>query len=104
WNRQNLLVTLRRMSALSKSGRPVLTKFTEGIRAVFAGMPPRPRRPPRPPIVGYRLCIEYWDDTTQTQDFKSRRAANKVRRALDDDDAVSLAWIERVHAAAPANL
>jgi hypothetical protein len=84
---------------LEREQKAKLDETAEDLRAAFARMPQRPRRPQRPPIIGYRLVIEYSDDTTQTQDFKCRRAANRVRRALDDDDTVSVAWVERVYGA-----
>jgi hypothetical protein len=83
---------------LGAEKRKELDDLTAGIHGALATAPPRRQHRP---IVGYRLIIEYWNDApTQTQDFKCRRAANKVRRALDDDDTVSSAWIERIYGAA----
>jgi hypothetical protein len=81
---------------LEREQRAEMDKMTEERCTVFADMPSPPQRPQRPTIVGYRLCIANEDGTVEKQDFKSRRTANKVADALDED-VVCYSRIERVY-------
>jgi hypothetical protein len=75
-----------------------LSALTKSLCQAFGYVPSKPERE-RPPIVGYQLYVALTDGTSQKQDFKCRRAANKALRALDED-SIAFFRIERIRGVA----